>query len=115
MLTFEEKETIEWAKIAAEGKVKNLDINVKNSKLIGSFGRKGYSAKDIDILVIVDDARKLIGKEIISSRVDGKNLDIFIEDISGRKGVFEDWGFLSKFKPLNFKVKNNKIEKYLSI
>jgi len=114
MLNADEKETIEMAKAHAEVIVGNLGINVLGSKLVGSFAKKGYAAKDIDVAVEVKDARQLVGTKIISSKTDGKLLDIFITDKQGRKGVFEDRGFMSYFKPLNFKVKKTKMEQNLS-
>lgn len=115
VLDAEEKETAEMAKSHAFIIIRNLGVDALNSKIIGSFPRKGYAAKDIDVAVEVKDARQLVGTKIISSKTDGKLLDIFITDKDGRNGVFEDRGFFSHFKPLNFKVKKTKMEKYLKL
>ncbi len=62
------------------------------------FGVKGFNAKDIDILVhIKDDIEKLEGTSIISQKVNGKNLDIFVRGRKKEQGVFEDREFNSHF------------------
>ena len=87
----------EDAKVAAEFEIKKLGIEPIGAKLIGSFGVKQLSAKDIDVLVKVKNIDDLKGKRIINTDVSGKPLDVFVEDEKGKKGVFVDTGFYGVF------------------
>ncbi|KKN54552.1 hypothetical protein LCGC14_0591440 [marine sediment metagenome] len=72
----------DYAKVAVQSArqiARDAGVDIKNTSIIGSFlGKK--APKDIDILITVDDASKLLNKRIKAPEFGGRPIDIFVTD-----------------------------------